>query len=337
MSSPLPGQHLLSSDQFDVPILEALYRTADLLQPVAEGRQYTRILEGAVLASLFFEPSTRTRISFDAAFMRLGGSVSHTTGVAFSSLMKGESIADTARVISGYADVMVIRHEQESAIHESAAASLVPVINGGNGAGEHPTQALLDLYTIRAVYRSRGKPLENLRVALVGDLKYGRTIHSLIKLLSLFPGMEFVCVSPPHLECPTVYLDLASKAGHRVRVSHDLRAGIQGCDVVYATRIQSERIGDEILNLGHSGDFRLTRAILDACCGADTIVLHPLPRDSRDGAQDLAADVDDDPRVMIFRQSDYGVPTRMALFAHILGVEDRVESSLRSAGWYRGR
>ncbi len=297
MMNALHRQHILSSDQFELETLDALYSTADMLRPVALGRQYTRILEGAVLASLFFEASTRTRLSFDAAFMRLGGAVSHTTGVEFSSLMKGESIADTARVISGYADVMVIRHEQENVIHESAKASLVPVINGGNGAGEHPTQSLLDLYTIRSEFAKQDRMINGARIALVGDLKYGRTIHSLIKLLSLYQNLTFVCTSPSHLVCPQHYIDIAENAGHRIEVHHDLCTGITGCDVLYATRVQGERAGGDILNLEDGGDFCLTQAKLNAHCPAHCVVMHPLPRDSRLGAQDLSSDADQDPRL----------------------------------------
>ncbi|NQY82311.1 MAG: aspartate carbamoyltransferase [Alphaproteobacteria bacterium] len=329
----LTGQHILSSDQFDLETLDALYDTADLLVSVAKGRQLIRILEGAVLASLFFEPSTRTRLSFDAAFMRLGGAVSHTTGVVFSSIMKGASIADTARVISGYADVMVIRHEDENAIVESAQASLVPVINGGNGAGEHPTQALLDLYTIRSEFQCLGREINGSRVALVGDLKYGRTIHSLIKLLSLHQNLTIVCVSPPHLTCPQVYLDLAAKAGHRIEICADLCTGIAGCDLLYATRIQAERAGEDVLNLAGSGDFRITKAKLNAYCLPHCVVMHPLPRDSRLGAQDLAEDTKADPRLAIFRQSDSGVPVRMALFAHVLGIAKKIAPSLKNSVW----
>ena len=340
MASSWSGQHVLSSDQFDLTMLEALYTLADMLVPVAEGRQHTRLLEGAVLASLFFEPSTRTRLSFDAAFIRLGGQVSHTTGVEFSSLMKGESIADTARVISGYADVMVIRHPDEAAIMTCAEYSQVPVINGGNGAGEHPTQALLDLYTIRAELNRMGKLQagtlpQGLRVAMVGDLKYGRTIHSLIKLLSLHDQIIFTLVSPPALQCPEQYITLAEQRGHTVRVCHDLAQGIAEADVVYVTRVQQERLQQHDQQTLHVHDFRLDQAKLERFCAADTLVLHPLPRDSRPGAQDLASDTTDDPRVVIFRQSDAGVPVRMALFASILGVGDQVSASLRPVSWRR--
>ncbi len=329
----LLNQHILSSDQFDLETLDTLYRTADILRPVALGRQYTRILEGAMLASLFFEASTRTRLSFDAAFMRLGGAVSHTTGVEFSSLMKGESIADTARVISGYADAMVIRHQDEHVIHDSAEASLVPVINGGNGAGEHPTQALLDLYTIRTEFAAQERAIDGARIALVGDLKYGRTIHSLIKLLSLYKGLTFVCISPPHLQCPQHYLDLAADAGQKIEIQHDLCAGIEGCDVLYATRVQSERAGVESANSSKASDFRITQAKLDAHCPKHSLIMHPLPRDSRAGAQDLSSDTNNDPRLAIFRQSDSGVPVRMALFSHILGIADKIVPSLKTGGW----
>src|SRR5919202_571523 len=196
------GKHFLSTRELTLDSLAQVFQVADLLAPVAQGRATTRVLEGAVLGSLFFEASTRTRLSFDSAFMRLGGSVSHTTGVTFSSIIKGESLEDTSRVISGYVDAFVIRHPEVEAIHQFASATHVPVINGGNGEGEHPTQALLDIYTMRNELRRVGKQLEHATIAMVGDLRFGRTIHSLIQLLLLFPETCFQFVAPKGLELP---------------------------------------------------------------------------------------------------------------------------------------
>src|SRR5262245_2221502 len=182
-----PGKpHLLSVDAFDRESVEDLLRIARQMEPIARRQKVTRVLEGAVLGNLFFEPSTRTRVSFGAAFCRLGGSVCDTTGFTFSSMAKGESIEDTSRVISGYVDAIVVRHPDLGSVARFASATHVPVINGGDGPGEHPTQALLDLYTIQQEFERIGKKIDGAHVAIVGDLRHGRTVHSLIRLLSLY-------------------------------------------------------------------------------------------------------------------------------------------------------
>jgi len=188
--------HLLSVDVFDRALAEEVMRVAESMEPIARRAKVTRVLEGAVLGNLFFEPSTRTRVSFGAAFCRLGGSVCDTTGFTFSSMAKGESIADTSRVISGYVDAIVVRHPEQGSVAQFAAATYVPVINGGDGPGEHPTQALLDLYAIRREFARLGKKLDGAHVAMVGDLKHGRTVHSLIKLLSLYRNLRITLVAP---------------------------------------------------------------------------------------------------------------------------------------------
>ena len=329
------GTHILSSRQFDVPSLERIFALADFLQPVARGEMVTRVLEGAVLGSLFFEASTRTRLSFDSAFMRLGGSVSHTTGVTFSSIIKGESLEDTSRVISGYVDAFVIRHPEVEAIHQFASATHVPVINGGNGEGEHPTQALLDIYTMRNELQRLGKKLENATIAMVGDLRFGRTIHSLIQLLLLFPDTCFLFVAPKGLELPDHYREMVEAAGHRFTEKSRLDKSLAGADVVYVTRVQKERIpvterfDDTNLN------FRIDKSSVQRFLSPTAVIMHPLPRDSTAQSNDLSADIDGDPRLAIFRQSDAGVPVRMALFSIVLGVEDQVRRGLRPAAWWR--
>lgn len=327
------GKHqLLSVDQFTRESVEELFRVADLMQPIARRRKVSRVLEGAVLGNLFFEASTRTRVSFGAAFCRLGGSVCDTTGFTFSSMAKGESIYDTSRVMGGYVDAMVIRHPEKGSVAEFAAATNIPVVNGGDGAGEHPSQALLDLYTILTEFSRLGKLLDGAHIVMAGDLKYGRTVHSLIKLLALYRGMKFTLVSPPGLEMPEYLLEQASRNGHVVEQTHDLAVGLKGADVVYATRVQKERFAGENME-GYSADFQINRAIVDACCGPDTIVMHPLPRDSREGAFDLSTDLNHDPRLAIFRQTDNGIPVRMAIFAVLMGVESLVQHSLRDVTW----
>ncbi|MDR5762132.1 aspartate carbamoyltransferase [Caballeronia sp. LZ035] len=323
---------LLSIDQFSRESAEALFRTADMMQPIARRKKITRVLEGAVLANLFFEASTRTRVSFGAAFARLGGSVCDTTGFTFSSMAKGESIYDTSRVISGYADAIVVRHPEQGSVAEFARATNIPVINAGDGPGEHPSQALLDLYTIQREFSRLGKIVDGAHIAMVGDLKYGRTVHSLAKLLSLYKGLKFTLVSPRSLEMPAHIIDRLARGDHVIEQTSDLRAGLAGADVVYATRIQKERFADESIE-GYTPDFQINQALVDAVCGRDTLIMHPLPRDSRPGANDLATDLNHDSRLAIFRQTDNGIAVRMAIFAVLLGVEHQVRHSMRDAAW----
>lgn len=327
------GPHLLSVDQFSRESAEALFRVADMLQPVARRQKVTRVLEGAVLANLFFEASTRTRMSFSAAFSRLGGAVCDTTGFTFSSMAKGESIYDTSRVISGYADAIVVRHPEQGSVAEFARATNIPVINGGDGPGEHPSQALLDLYTIQREFSRANKIVDGAHIAFVGDLKYGRTVHSLGKLLALYRGLKFTLISPPSLEMPAYILDRLARGDHVIEQTNDLRSGLQGADVVYATRIQKERFTSEEALEGYTADFQINQALVEASCSADTLIMHPLPRDSRAGANDLSVDLNHDPRLAIFRQTDNGIPVRMAIFATVLGVEAQVQHSMRDAGW----
>lgn len=327
------GKHqLLSVDQFSRESVEDLFRIADQMQPIARRHKVSRVLEGAVLGNLFFEASTRTRVSFGAAFCRLGGSVCDTTGFTFSSMAKGESIYDTSRVMSGYVDAMVIRHPEKGSVAEFARATNIPVVNGGDGPGEHPSQALLDLYTILTEFSRLGKLLDGAHIAMVGDLKYGRTVHSLIKLLALYRGLKFTLISPPGLEMPDYILEQASKHGHVIEQSNSLDAGLEGVDVIYATRVQKERFATEELE-GYSPDFQVNKALIDKYCGPDVIVMHPLPRDSREGANDLSVDLNHDSRLAIFRQTDNGIPVRMAIFAVLLGVESLVQHSLRDVTW----
>ncbi|HYC35384.1 MAG TPA: aspartate carbamoyltransferase [Usitatibacter sp.] len=324
--------HLLSVDVFDRELAEEVMRVAEAMEPIARRQKVTRVLEGAVLGNLFFEPSTRTRVSFGAAFCRLGGAVCDTTGFTFSSMAKGESIADTSRVISGYVDAVVVRHPEQGSVAKFAAATHVPVINGGDGPGEHPTQALLDLYTVRQEFARLGKKLDGAHVAMVGDLRHGRTVHSLIRLLSLYRGMRFSLVAPAGLEMPPELAGLARDRGHRVRESATPAEGVRNPDILYATRIQKERMAGEGLE-AYPASFRIDRAAVKALCAADTVILHPLPRDSTPGANDLADDLDRDPRLAIFRQADNGIPVRMAIFAILLGVEHLVARTLRDAPW----
>jgi len=323
---------LLSVDQFNRDSVEALFRVADLMQPIARRQKISRVLEGAVLGNLFFEASTRTRVSFGAAFCRLGGSVCDTTGFTFSSMAKGESIYDTSRVMAGYVDALVVRHPEQGSVAEFARATNIPVINGGDGAGEHPSQALLDLYTIQREFSRLGKLVDGAHVAMVGDLKYGRTVHSLIKLLALYRNMKFTLISPPSLEMPAYIVERVGQSGHVIEQSHALDEALKDVDVIYATRIQKERFADESFE-GYTPDFQVNQHLLNTFCRPDTIVMHPLPRDSRPGANDLSTDLNHDARLAIFRQTDNGIPVRMAIFAVLLGVDQQVQHSMRDATW----
>ena len=330
------SHHLLTVDSLNRESVDHLLRVAARMEPIAQRRQVTRVLEGAVLGNLFFEASTRTRVSFNAAFCRLGGSVCDTTGFTFSSMAKGESLYDTSRVMSGYCDAIVMRHPDQGSVAEFAAATNVPVINGGDGPGEHPSQALLDLYTINKEFQRLGKSLTGAHILLTGDLKYGRTVHSLIKLLSLYDPLRITLVSPPGLEMPSKLIDLVASRGHRIEQRDSLANDFADLDVVYTTRIQKERFTDEMNESfqGLSDDFMVNRDFLDQRCSQSTIVMHPLPRDSRPGANDLNVDLNGDPRLAIFRQTDNGIPMRMAIFATLLKVDELIEQELRPVRWY---
>ena len=331
------GSHILSIGQFERADVERLFAVADAMRPYAHRERITRVLEGAILGSMFFEPSTRTRISFGSAFNLLGGEVRETTGFEHSAIAKGESLYDTARVLSGYSDVIVMRHPQDGSVAEFAAASRVPVINGGDGANEHPSQALLDLYTIASELAGRNRGIDGLRIAMVGDLRYGRTVHSLSILLSLFKDLQVTLVSPDALAMPAEVVETLRAAGHQVLETDSLEQGIAGMDIVYSTRIQEERFASREEADLYRGRFRLNQSVYTANCEPNTVIMHPLPRDSREGARELDIDLNDNPNLAIFRQSDNGVLVRMALFAVILDVVDQVDAQSREVNWYTER
>jgi aspartate carbamoyltransferase catalytic subunit len=331
------GAHILSIAQFERQDIDLLFRTADLMEPYAQRKRMTRVLEGAILGNMFFEPSTRTRISFGSAFNLLGGEVRESVGSESSSLVKGESLEDTARVLSGYSDVICMRHPQEGSVERFAKASRVPVINGGDGSNEHPSQALLDLYTIERELAAKHRSIDGLRIAMIGDLKYGRTVHSLCKLLSLYRNVTVVLVSPRELAMPEEYLQALREAGHRVQVTDQLEASISNVDIVYSTRIQEERFLDRQQADLYRGRFRLNSAIYTQHCEPNTVIMHPLPRDSRAEANELDKDLDDNPNLAIFRQTDNGLIVRMAMFALILDVAHLVETYSRDVRWHNPR
>ncbi len=331
------GSHILSVEQFDRSGIERVFSVADTMEPYALRQKVTRVLEGAILGNMFFEPSTRTRVSFGCAFNLLGGNVRETTGFESSAIAKGESLYDTARVLSGYSDVICMRHPKEGSVAEFASASRVPVINGGDGANEHPSQALLDLYTIQKEMQGRGRTLDGLRIAMIGDLKYGRTVHSLIRLLGLFNNLQVVLVSPRELAMPEEYVEKLRQLGHTVTVSSELSNSISHVDIVYSTRIQEERFGSKAEADLYRGRFRLNQSIYTQYCEPNTVIMHPLPRDSRAEANELDNDLNQNPNLAIFRQTDNGVLVRMALFAMVLDVVDIVHKYARPVTWFNSR
>ncbi len=331
------GSHVLSVDQFEREDIERIFRVADEMEPYAHRRRITRVLEGAILGNMFFEPSTRTRISFGCAFNLLGGEVRETTEVRASSLSKGESLYDTARVLSGYSDVIVMRHPEAGSVTEFASASRVPVINAGDGPNEHPSQALLDLYTVQQELQARERGIDGLRIALIGDLKYGRTVHSLCKLLALFQKVQFNLVSPPELAIPNEIDEILQRSDHIVNQTHSLTEGIRDVDILYVTRTQEERFSSQGEADKYRGLFRVNQAIYTEHCQPNTVIMHPLPRDSRSAAQELAEDLNQNPNLAIFRQTDNGVLVRMALFALVLDVADEVHNHSQPVTWYTAK
>lgn len=330
------GNHIISINQFDRQDVERIFDVADAMRPYAMRERITRVLEGAIVSNMFFEPSTRTRVSFGSAFNLLGGEVRETTEVKASSLAKGESLYDTARVLSGYSDVIVMRHPESGSVAEFAQASRVPVINGGDGPNEHPSQALLDLYTMRDELRNQGRTIDGFGIALIGDLKYGRAVHSLCKLLGLFDNIRLHLVSPPGLELPdTIITELRKR--HEVGIFHNLEEGIHGVDILYVTRTQEERFPSQEEADRYRGLFQINQSIYTQYCEPNTVIMHPLPRDSRAQAQELADDLNQNPNLAIFRQTDNGVLVRMALFAMVLDVVEEVHNHAQPVTWYTAK
>lgn len=328
------GTNILSVSQFDLSDIERIMKVAQNMEKYASREILTYALEGAILANLFFEPSTRTRISFGCAFNRLGGFVNDTVGFEFSSIVKGESMYDTSRVVGGYADIIVVRHPIKGSVAKFAEATNIPIINGGDGVGEHPTQALLDIYTIYKELGSDFQLLNNLNIALVGDLKNGRTVHSLAKLLSLFKNITFTLVAPPELQLPEYIQELISTKGHKLVKTDSLSDGIQYSDIIYTTRIQEERFDTEEEYKKYRGIFRLNNEVYTKHSLKKATILHPLPRDSRDVYCELDADLNNHPNMAIFRQTDNGIPVRMALFSMILGVDHIVQNYEKRPMYY---
>ncbi|AKB30600.1 Aspartate carbamoyltransferase [Methanosarcina siciliae T4/M] len=302
------NRHVISMKDFSREEIDHVLDTAEKLEPVARGEERSRLLDGKIVSLLFFEPSTRTRLSFEAATQRLGGQALNLGSVEASSVMKGENLADTIRVISKYADLIVLRHPLDGSARMAAEFASVPVINGGDGSVHHPTQTFLDLYTIR-----RESHLEGLKIAMAGDLKYGRTVHSLCHALSLY-GAEMTFVSPPELRMPPEIVRDLKKQKIRVRETDSLEEIIGDVEVLYMTRVQRERFPDPEEYEKVKNRLKVTGDLLKAA-DPNLKILHPLPR-----VNEIAPEVDSTPHACYFEQAFYGVPIRMALLALAMGV-----------------
>jgi aspartate carbamoyltransferase catalytic subunit len=305
----LKGRHLIEPRDFDVQELDQLFALAGRME---EDEAYLRdSCRGRILATLFFEPSTRTRLSFEAAMMRLGGSCVGFAEPGSSSTAKGESLADTVRTVGCYADMIAMRSPKEGAALLASRYSTVPVVNAGDGGHHHPTQTLTDLHTIRSL---RGS-VAGLTIGFCGDLKFGRTVHSLVKGLSLYPGNRMVFISPPELRVPE-YLtrDLLSRDGVEYMETDRLEDVMGDLDVLYVTRVQKERFFNEEDYVRLKDSYVLTKEKLRRA-KESLIIMHPLPR-----VNEIAMEVDADPRAAYFRQAKYGMYIRMALIASILGA-----------------
>ncbi|KEO82037.1 aspartate carbamoyltransferase [Tumebacillus flagellatus] len=314
--------HVLSAHQFDRQQLDELFKTAEIMEFNAR-KGGLNLLGGKIMAALFFEPSTRTRFSFESAMMRLGGTVISTENAAqFSSAIKGETLEDSIRVISSYADVIVMRHNEVGAAMRAAKVATVPVINAGDGAGEHPTQSLLDLYTIQ---KELGR-VDGLKVAMVGDLTYGRTVHSLAYLLAKYQGVKLYFVAPESCPIPEKVKAFLDEKGVEYFEETDLEKVAEIVDVLYMTRIQKERFPTQSDYERAAGVYKIDPPLLDRM-KSNSIILHPLPR-----AGEIAPEVDDDPRAAYFRQAKNGVYIRMALLAYCLeeGMVSRDTTALES-------
>ncbi len=304
-----PHKNILDTDQFSKEDLDFIIQKTNVMKQLLHSGKSFGMLNGKLLASLFFEASTRTRLSFESAMERLGGRVISTVGFQFSSISKGETLYDTMKMVEAYADITVIRHPVEGSSRIAAGAVKMPVINAGDGAGQHPTQALLDMYTIKS---EKGK-LDGLTVGFIGDLKYGRTIHSLIKLLKFYK-IHLYLISPEELILPDSYKREMDGYPLTFEETRDIKK-IWDCDVIYVTRIQEERFADHKEYDRLKETYKVNKELILAS-KKNTTVLHPLPR-----VNELSTDVDDLPNAAYFRQAEYGVIVRMTLLCLCLGVE----------------
>jgi len=308
----LHGRDVISIRDLSRDEIEEILAAGRRMIPYAEGAKVTHPLEDKIVAMAFFEPSTRTRLSFESAVQRLGGRCITIADMSATSMRKGESLSDTIRMLSSYADAIVLRHPNEGSARLAARVSERPILNAGDGAGQHPTQTLLDLATMHEAFGT----LSGLKVVLLGDLKYGRTVHSLAYALALF-GAELVLTAPPSLALPEELQAPLEHLGARVTREADVSRAVADADVLYVTRIQKERFPDETEYRKVAGSYRIDANVL-AHAKSRLIVMHPLPR-----AGEIAPEVDATPHAAYFRQAFLAVPVRMALLAAVLGEPRR--------------
>ena len=299
-------RHLMNPLDFTVEELDRLFDLADDI--AADPAKYAHTCDGKKLATCFYEPSTRTRLSFEAAMLNLGGQVLGFSDAGSSSASKGESVSDTIRIISCYADICAMRHPKEGAPMVAAGRSGIPVINAGDGGHQHPTQTLTDLLTIRAL---KGR-LGNFTIGLCGDLKFGRTVHSLINALIRYPNIRFLFISPPELRVPDYITDMLSERGIEYEEVIRLEDCMADLDLLYMTRVQRERFFNEE-DYVRLKDFYILNKEKLTLAKEDMLILHPLPR-----VNEISVEVDDDPRAVYFKQAQYGVYVRMALILTLL-------------------
>ena len=304
-------RHLMNPLDFSVEELDKLFALADDIEK--DPAKYAHKCDGKILATCFYEPSTRTRLSFETAMTRLGGRVIGFSDAASSSASKGESVSDTIRIISCYADICAMRHPKEGAPMVAAEKSLIPVINAGDGGHQHPTQTLADLQTIRSLHGD----LNNFTIGLCGDLKFGRTVHSLIKTMARCKNIRFVLISPEELRVPDYIIkDVLEAKGIEYRETRSLEESMPELDILYMTRVQKERFFNEEDYIRLKNSYILTSEKM-ALAKENMAVLHPLPR-----VNEIALDVDDDPRAAYFEQVQNAVYVRMALIMTLLGLQD---------------
>ena len=301
-------RHLMNPLDFSVEELDRLFETARDIE--GNMPKYAHACEGKKLATCFYEPSTRTRLSFEATMLNLGGSVLGFSDAASSSASKGESVADTIRIISCYADICAMRHPKEGAPMVAASVSGIPVINAGDGGHQHPTQTLTDLMTIRTL---KGR-LDRLTIGLCGDLKFGRTVHSLINALVRYDNVRFIFISPDELRVPDYITEMLKDKDIPYEEVMQLEEIMPRLDILYMTRVQKERFFNEEDYVRLKDYYILDKAKLNLA-PKDMLVLHPLPR-----VNEISVDVDDDPRAVYFKQAQYGVYVRMALILTLLGI-----------------
>ncbi|MGV3026241.1 aspartate carbamoyltransferase [Clostridium thermobutyricum] len=307
----LINRHLIDPMDFKVEELDEIFSLAEKI--IKNPKKYSKICDGEILATLFYEPSTRTRFSFEAAMMRLGGNVLGFSEPNSSSASKGETLADTIKMVSIYSDVIAMRHPKEGAARVASLYSKVPVINAGDGGHQHPTQTLTDLLTIKNL---KGN-LKNKTIGLCGDLKFGRTVHSLIKAMSRYEGNEFILISPKELKVPDYIKEqVLEKNNIKFREVETLEDVIEELDILYMTRIQKERFFNEEEYLRLKDSYILNMEKMDKA-KSDMIVMHPLPR-----VNEIDMEVDNDSRASYFKQAEFGMYVRMALICKLLGVEE---------------